>query len=308
MLQSDKPEALKDQFVRKVLELGQQPQTVASVRSMLQTCMQRIIQHRSDYEVDRCQAIFLRWAESNPGVLTEFFNSNTLQFLLDSEPRYPADILWIIHKSFFLLRQDTSSFEHLCKIVQMKAIQFVRNNPDYATILDFCRLLNDFRLCIPQGVYTATFCISVINAVGTFSAPKESLHEYVKGVSSTIGGLLNHIWTHIDEDSIIRCLQAIFVIISQETSLDPSFALGGIVQFIPTRYVDSVTRATVTDEKIGDANMKLALCRMIDWLAWPLARNIDLWVVAFLKGLAAAHKYTILIDITEDKITNVSSQ
>lgn len=41
---------------------------------------------------------------------------------------------------------------------------------------------------------------------------------------------------------------------------------------------------------------------MIDWLSWPLAQHVDIWVIALLKGLAAVQKFTILIDVTLLKI------
>lgn len=47
---------------------------------------------------------------------------------------------------------------------------------------------------------------------------------------------------------------------------------------------------------------------MIDWLSWPLAQHVDTWVIALLKGLAAAQKFTILIDVTLLKIELVGSE
>ena len=35
-------------------------------------------------------------------------------------------------------------------------------------------------------------------------------------------------------------------------------------------------------------------------------RNIDKWIVGFLQSLAAVQKYTILIDVTETKVEQVS--
>lgn len=52
----------------------------------------------------------------------------------------------------------------------------------------------------------------------------------------------------------------------------------------------------------------LVLCRMIDWLSWPLAQHVDTWVIALLKGLAAVQKFTILIDVTLLKIELVCSE
>uniref|UniRef100_A0A4W3GBV6 USP domain-containing protein n=1 Tax=Callorhinchus milii TaxID=7868 RepID=A0A4W3GBV6_CALMI len=51
-----------------------------------------------------------------------------------------------------------------------------------------------------------------------------------------------------------------------------------------------------------------ALENMIDWLSWPLAQNIDKWIVGLLKGLAAVKKFAILIDVTLSRIQQVFSR
>ncbi|XP_067424091.1 ubiquitin carboxyl-terminal hydrolase 38 isoform X5 [Emydura macquarii macquarii] len=61
-------------------------------------------------------------------------------------------------------------------------------------------------------------------------------------------------------------------------------------------------RSLTTDPNVKDASMTQALCRMIDWLSWPLAQHVETWVIALLKGLAAVQKFTILIDVTLLKI------
>ncbi|XP_061440827.1 ubiquitin carboxyl-terminal hydrolase 38 isoform X2 [Rhineura floridana] len=60
-----------------------------------------------------------------------------------------------------------------------------------------------------------------------------------------------------------------------------------------------------TDPNVKDASMTQALCRMIEWLSWPLAQHVETWVIALLKGLAAVQKFTILIDVTLLKIEMV---
>ncbi|XP_038611006.1 ubiquitin carboxyl-terminal hydrolase 38 isoform X1 [Tachyglossus aculeatus] len=61
-------------------------------------------------------------------------------------------------------------------------------------------------------------------------------------------------------------------------------------------------RSLTTDPNVKDASTTQALCRMIDWLSWPLAQHVETWVIALLKGLAAVQKFTILIDVTLLKI------
>lgn len=47
------------------------------------------------------------------------------------------------------------------------------------------------------------------------------------------------------------------------------------------------------------------LTRMIDWVSWPLGKNIDKWIIALLKGLAAVKKFSILIEVSLAKIEKV---
>ena len=44
---------------------------------------------------------------------------------------------------------------------------------------------------------------------------------------------------------------------------------------------------------------------MIDWVSWPLGKNIDKWIIALLKGLAAVKKFSILIEVSLAKIEKV---
>lgn len=49
------------------------------------------------------------------------------------------------------------------------------------------------------------------------------------------------------------------------------------------------------------------LTRMIDWVSWPLGKNIDKWIIALLKGLAAVKKFSILIEVSLTKIEKVGA-
>ncbi|XP_062429910.1 ubiquitin carboxyl-terminal hydrolase 38 isoform X1 [Rhea pennata] len=86
------------------------------------------------------------------------------------------------------------------------------------------------------------------------------------------------------------------------TSFEPSVALASLVQHIPLQMITVLIRSLTTDPNVKDASMTQALCRMIDWLSWPLAQHVETWVIALLKGLAAVQKFTILIDVTLLKI------
>lgn len=45
---------------------------------------------------------------------------------------------------------------------------------------------------------------------------------------------------------------------------------------------------------------------MIDWVSWPLGKNVDKWIIALLKSLAAVKKFSVLIEVSLSKIERVS--
>ncbi len=242
--------------------------------------------------------------------LLDFFSPGVLQSILQEDIPNPQLKIWLISTSMSVLRYERGlAYDKLCLIISTRIIPFTRENPNFETVSAVCKFLLNFHECIPKGDYTSGFCVSLIHTIATFIPPKTSteMHTYIKEVTYVIGGLLHHIWQNADNECIMQCLKAIFSIISyvDEKDLDPSVALGGVIQHIPTRYVDQVTKTTVADTSIPDRNMAAALGRMIDWISWPLAKTVEVWVIAFLRGLAAVHKYTILIDVTEEKAEQV---
>lgn len=117
-----------------------------------------------------------------------------------------------------------------------------------------------------------------------------------------MSNLLQNIWK-AEPSTLLPSLQEVFASISStDASFEPSVALASLVQHIPLQMITVLIRSLTTDPNVKDASMTRALCRMIDWLSWPLAQHVDTWVIALLKGLAAVQKFTILIDVTLLKI------
>ncbi|XP_004708910.2 ubiquitin carboxyl-terminal hydrolase 35 [Echinops telfairi] len=88
----------------------------------------------------------------------------------------------------------------------------------------------------------------------------------------------------------------------------PSSALASVVQHLPLELMDGVIRNLSNDDSVTDSQMLTAISRMIDWVSWPLGKNIDKWIIALLKGLAAVKKFSILIEVSLAKIEKVFSK
>ncbi|KGL85282.1 Ubiquitin carboxyl-terminal hydrolase 38, partial [Tinamus guttatus] len=147
-------------------------------------------------------------------------------------------------------------------------------------------------------------CQQLVRSMAHFQSQgsrEAELRLYVSQVTQ-VGVLLRSVWK-AKPDTLLPSLQELFAVISAaDTSFEPSVALASLVQHIPLQMITVLIRSLTTDPNVKDASMTQALCRMIDWLSWPLAQHVETWVIALLKGLAAVQKFTILIDVTLLKI------
>ena len=307
LLLSDKPDGLKHHMALKIAAAGVQNQPASKIGLMFSATTKFILDAEVAFSAELCKKVYVKWASYNRTSLEEFFNAKYIKTLMDGKYKHGTNAVWLLHETFLLLRGGRT-YNDMVQVVEAKAIDFARGHPQDEILTAFCRFLFEFKECIPKGDLSPTFCVAIVHAVSAFSAPRDMMPQFVHNVSNVIGIFLRHIWHTNGSDCVMHSLKAIFKLISyvDESGAEPCIALGGIVMHIPLDMIDHVVKTTVSDNTILDVNMTAALLRMIDWLNWPLANNMDQWILAFLKGLAAVHKYTILINVTESKVEQVN--
>lgn len=77
------------------------------------------------------------------------------------------------------------------------------------------------------------------------------------------------------------------------------------MELIPLKLTHTVVQQIVQDTSIPDANMYLALTRMLSWLAWPTAKQAHIWILRFFYELALVSKFSMLADVTHKCIKQV---
>ncbi|NXJ02497.1 UBP38 hydrolase, partial [Psophia crepitans] len=237
-----------------------------------------------------------------------FFNRGLVLGLLqrgygELSNRDPA-ILDYIQTGLRLIMSCPSVLE-LFELLQVEALRLVCERPAPPLCARLCQLLGDFPQCLPRGrKLSLAFCQQLVRSIAHFQSQgsrEAELRLYVSQVTQ-VSGLLRSVWK-AEPDTLLPSLQELFAVISAtDTSFEPSVALASLVQHIPLQMITVLIRSLTTDPNVKDASMTQALCRMIDWLSWPLAQHVETWVIALLKGLAAVQKFTILIDVTLLKI------
>ncbi|RUS78001.1 hypothetical protein EGW08_014218, partial [Elysia chlorotica] len=84
-----------------------------------------------------------------------------------------------------------------------------------------------------------------------------------------------------------------------QTADEPPICLAAVVKHIPVELASRVVKSVVTDPTISEQTIECAVGQIVEWLKWPSAGNVDLWILCFLTELAADRKFSLLVRITE---------
>ena len=164
---------------------------------------------------------------------------------MEQRCKNPGNISYLLLHSFKMLSGSyPQCLAPLEFVIEAKAITFVDHNSSFSSFYQFCALLLEFKHCIPQSTETAKFCGAVLLAttyIDMSSQPMSNAPKMIQRVNQYIGGLLGHIWSRSDAETIMICLKTVFDIIRTDDEgreKAPSVALAGLVQHIPSDYIE----------------------------------------------------------------------
>ncbi|CAM9661306.1 unnamed protein product [Rangifer tarandus platyrhynchus] len=307
LVSSSHPLPLKRVIVRKVVESAEHWLDEAQCEAMFDLTTRLILEGQDPFQRQVGHQVLEAYARYHRPEFESFFNKTFVLGLLQqgyhSLDRKDVAIVDYIHNGLKLIMSCPSVLD-LFSLLQVEVLRMVCERPEPQLCARLSELLTDFVQCIPKGKLSVTFCQQLVRTIGHFqcvSTQEKELREYVSQVTK-VSNLLQNIWK-AEPSTLLPSLQEVFASISStDASSEPSVALASLVQHIPLQMITVLIRSLTTDPNVKDASMTHALCRMIDWLSWPLAQHVDTWVIALLKGLAAVQKFTILIDVTLLKI------
>ncbi|TNN89502.1 Ubiquitin carboxyl-terminal hydrolase 38 [Liparis tanakae] len=272
LVSSDHSVPVKRAIVKKVVEAAEKEVTEEQCQALFTLTTRLILLGEDAFQRQIGFQVLEAYARYHRPEFEHFFSKDFVLGLLQQgygplDRKHPA-VIDYIHCCLRLVISCPSVLE-IFSIVQVEVLRMVCERPEPALCAHLSTLLSDFVQCIPREKSGVLFCQQLVRTISyfhCFASQEEELREYV------------------------------------DPSFDPSIALASLVQHIPVQMITVLIKSLTTDHNVKDANMTKALCRMIDWLSWPLAQHVDTWVIALLKGLAAVQKFTILIDVTLLKI------
>ena len=306
ILNSDKPESVKKTVIARIAASGknaaQSPEVVAAV---LRSSLMFIVDGETESTMVLSQPVFVDWTSHNQDLFAEFFNESLVSELLQTGHRRQSGVIWVLGFSLGLIsRNGSASYARLCHMVGRQASHFViYNSSDFELVTSFCSLLIEHCDCIPEDDSLHTFTTVLLQAVSRFTIPSD-ISRFIVELPSIIGKLLHEIWIH-DADVVADSLRTIFDLVTEPTSTESMSLLGAVIQFVPDVLMRSILQSKACDTSLSDETVLLVLSRMLDMLCWPSAKNIDVWIITFMRSLASVHRYSVLVDIARSKVDQV---
>ncbi|CAM9443515.1 unnamed protein product [Lampetra fluviatilis] len=322
LLSSSHPLPVKRSVVKKVLEAAEGKLNGEQCQAMFTLATRLTLLSEDTFQRQVGQQVLDAYARCHRAQFGEFFNSELVLGMLrqgyGSLGRRDARLLDFVQHGL-RLSLSLPSVLAVYASLRSEALRMVCERLRPSTACRLGELLIEFPQCLPrEGQQAIVFCKQLVRTIGHFACPaaaaegdgadsEKAIREFI-GQVNRVSGLLPKVWVS-EPAALLPSLQEVFAIISTpDVPADPSIALASLVQYIPLQMTNVIIHSLTTDANVHDANMMVALCRMIDWLSWPLAQRVDCWVTALLKGLAAVNKFTILIDVTVLKIEQVLSR
>ncbi|KAK7098092.1 ubiquitin carboxyl-terminal hydrolase 38-like isoform X2 [Littorina saxatilis] len=310
VLKSNHPDSMKRQLIDKIREKGQGQHPANDVKGVLNLSMNWFLQGDTELQVKAGLSLFQGWSQHHVGALEGFLSRDLLVNLITNPSKHQANLPILLTHALQLMRDhgNPKTFQQHLKIVEAKAPTFVQESvDDIVPIKNYLQMLLDFKDNLPKvGELAGRLALPLMQALASVQIPADEhkVHQFIKDVT-LVTDFLQQIWSQSTSTLPLDRLRDLFNIISALDGAEPSVCLGSVVRLIPTDVVESAVKSAVNDTRITDGAVNAALRRMIDWLVWPTCRNLDHWVICFLKELAAAKKFTILIDVTESKVEQV---
>ncbi|XP_042544743.1 ubiquitin carboxyl-terminal hydrolase 35 [Dipodomys spectabilis] len=306
---SSYPASVKQGLVRRVLEAARQPLEREQCLALL-ALGARLYVGGAD-ELPRrvgCQLLHVA-GRHHPDVFAEFFSARRVLRLLQGGAGPPgARALACVQLGLQLLPEGPAA-EEVFALLRREVLRAVCERAGPAACAQVARLLARHPRCVPDGPHRLLFCQQLVRCLGRFRCPAEGEEGAVEFLEQAqqVSGLLAQLW-RAQPAAILPCLKELFAVISCTEEEPPSSALASVVQHLPLELMDGVVRNLSNDDSVTDSQMLTAISRMIDWVSWPLGKNIDKWIIALLKGLAAVKKFSILIEVSLAKIEKVFSK
>lgn len=307
-LGSNHPDELKMALAEKIIQSAATIEDESVIFNVLKCCTDTILNSQSDFNVTMTKRILNGWARVHwdlaGKVLSEELDTRLSIDLIENQElsKEKTKFLEFVLLLMSILRSangDNATGNVLNKIVSC----FLQENDVQISCLMAEIILRNWNLCCTEN-REGELILKVIDLLRSYSLKCEEITKQVHQVN-TISAFFSKI---IETDSKFAqfALAEIFNAISQDI-LPASITLTPLLCCMPSDYAVFAAESICKNPKIKDQNVELVLCKMIDWLAWPDCRKLDVWIVTICKALVAdGGRHRLIAAVIKKKAVVVS--
>ncbi|KAM8813338.1 LOW QUALITY PROTEIN: ubiquitin carboxyl-terminal hydrolase 35 [Rhynchonycteris naso] len=299
---SSYPASVRQGLVWHILEAAQQPLERAALGARLNVSGAEKLPRRLG-----CQLLHLA-GRQHPDRHSWSFSAHTMLRLLQGGTGPPGPRALACVQLEQLLPEGPAA-EKVFVLLRREVLRTVCERPGPAACAQVAGQQVPHPRCVPDGPHSLLLCQQLVRCLRRFRCRAEGelgALEFLEQAQQ-VRGLLAQLW-RVQPATILPCLKELFAVISCKKEEPLLGVLASMVQHLPLELMDGVLRNLSNDDSVTDCQMLTAISRMIDWVSWPLGKNIDKWIVALLKGLAAVKKFSILVEVSLTKIEKVFSK
>ncbi|XP_067134827.1 ubiquitin carboxyl-terminal hydrolase 35-like [Centruroides vittatus] len=235
--------------------------------------------------------VYESWSSNNKDALIELFNSINLNQYFEDVALHHKDMLLKLIKISLEL-QDLAIFSKLCIAVQNNCNNCLKGSSNIEILKSLIALFKTFPQCMPSGSMGDNLLESIIRYIAYLQVINDySIIQFIIDIDA-ISAFLPSIWKN-SETSINKTFNTISMLLSSNANCSP--ALASVIDVLPLHLVDHIKSVAGCWKSVEI--LRTAVTRMIHWLSWPTAKNIDRWILTVLVALAESKKYHTLIEI-----------
>ena len=275
-------------------------------QDVLRLAIEWIVGEYEALVIESGQMLLKTWAQNKTPVVVSYFNESVLLTLVKLAE--PSRILYILNCVFPYLKSSSKIHPQLCKIVSQEIITWIR--PDDVQFCGrFALFLKENFECLPNETEKRLkLNILLIQCLGKTKIPKASKEEMIEFFNNVqnICEFLHMVWSNdLSQNFILMSVKECFEILSNP-SFQSTVCLANITNYIPDDVINPIIYEVTSSGAVKERDIYSALSKMMKWLVWPKKTKVHLLLLTFFKCLVSAGKKSILQQLINEQILQVS--
>lgn len=312
-LSSDHPEELKKELIERVTVLVPMVRDHSTIYNMVKFCVNTIITSDDDFKVAMTKRVLNALIRAHANVSSNLF-SKELTAAMDNGLfrshhglKGKCSLLELLSHVISLVKSAAVEDASILGIMDKVIICFLEENS-----VRICGMLAELIIQNWQDGMVRQrekeFITKIINLLHSYSLKvdpicKNSVYEMIT-IKVYAVNLVSSLFAKVIETNqtcVNFALGEIFNALCNEET-PPSVTVAPLLTSIPSEYAKFAAESVCNNHSITERSIKLIMCKLIDWLAWPASQKLDSWIITLCDCLLMEpRRHKLVAEVIEQK-------